>query len=87
MTENIKISIKSVFLKALTSLYLIIIPMFSTRPKKHIDRGVTSAAKGLLTFYRQEAPMLLHKDWQASLKFKYFIYMIIDWNATCKISV
>lgn len=29
--------------------------------KKHIDRGVTSAAKGLLTFYRQEAPMLLAK--------------------------
>ena len=29
--------------------------------KKHIDRGVTSAAKGLLSFYRQEAPMLLAK--------------------------
>ena len=29
--------------------------------KKHIDRGVTSAARGLIQLYRQEAPMLLHK--------------------------
>ena len=32
-----------------------------TQYKKHIDRGVTSAAKGLIQLYRQEAPMLLNK--------------------------
>lgn len=32
-----------------------------TQYKKHIDRGVTTAAKGLIQLYRQEAPMLLHK--------------------------
>ena len=29
--------------------------------KKHIDRGVTTAARGLIQLYRHEAPMLLHK--------------------------
>ena len=32
-----------------------------TQYKKHMDRGVTSAAKGLIQLYRQEAPMLLAK--------------------------
>ena len=32
-----------------------------TQYKKHIDRGVTSAAKGLIQLYRQEAQMLLNK--------------------------
>ncbi|CBY12951.1 unnamed protein product [Oikopleura dioica] len=32
-----------------------------TQYKKHIDRGVKAGAKGLITLYRQEAPMLLAK--------------------------
>ena len=38
-----------------------------TQYKKHIDRGVTSAAKGLIQLYRQEAPMLLNKKVELNL--------------------